>query len=42
MSAAKLVDEALKGLERDRPEIRVSFANVSELIHKGPGRSARW
>jgi uncharacterized oxidoreductase len=38
MSVAKLVDEALKGLERDRPEIRVGFANVSKLMSRiAPG-----
>lgn len=38
MSVAKLVDEALKGIERDRPEIRVGFANVSKLMSRiAPG-----
>ncbi|WP_438034242.1 SDR family oxidoreductase [Sorangium sp. So ce204] len=38
MSVAKLVDETLKGLERDRPEIRVGFANVSKLMSRiAPG-----
>lgn len=38
MSATTLVREALRGLEKDRPEIRVGFANVSKLMSRlAPG-----
>jgi uncharacterized oxidoreductase len=38
MSVTKLVDEALKGIEKDRLEIRVGFANVSKLMSRlAPG-----
>ena len=38
MSTTKLVEEGLKGLERDRPEIRVGFASVSKLMSRvAPG-----
>jgi uncharacterized oxidoreductase len=38
ISATKLVNDALKGLARDRLEIRVGFANVSKLMSRiAPG-----
>jgi uncharacterized oxidoreductase len=38
ISTGKLVDEALKGLERDRMEIRVGLANVMKLLSRvAPG-----
>lgn len=38
MSVTTLVDEALKGLERDRPEIRVGFAKVLKVMSRiAPG-----
>jgi uncharacterized oxidoreductase len=38
MSVTKLVNETLKGLEKDRLEIRIGFANVSKLMSRvAPG-----
>ena len=38
MSVTKLVDEAMKGLEKDRLEIRVGFANVLSIMSRlAPG-----
>ena len=38
MSVEKLVAAALQGLERDQPEIRVGFANVSKFLSRvAPG-----
>jgi uncharacterized oxidoreductase len=38
MSVTKLADEAVKGLAKDRLEIRVGFANVSRLMSRvAPG-----
>jgi uncharacterized oxidoreductase len=38
VSVTKLVDEAVKGLDKDRLEIRVGFANLSKLMSRvAPG-----